>query len=281
MSYPPPPYPPARRPWRAEATERPPGASGESPSPSPPPASTRPGGRGPHEFAPQGFSGDLLHFLPEAVVAFDADRLVLAFNPAAEEMFGFTASEVLGRHVSQLGAWDYPPAVLQPPPHGDRAISPLATEWQYQHGRRKDGSSFPICVTRGDVPRAGGTLSVAVVRDQTAQRARLDNMHQLAFFDELTGLPNRRLLMDRLERARHATLRSGTRAALLFLDIDNFKLVNDVLGHAAGDELLRRAAGRIERCLRGADSAARVGGDEFVVLLGDLSADTGDASQQA
>lgn len=95
-------------------------------------------------------------------------------------------------------------------------------------------------------------------------------LHQLAFFDPLTQLPNRRLMRDRLQIAFAASKRSGHHAALMFLDLDNFKPLNDVHGHAAGDVLLQEAANRLTSCVRQTDTVARFGGDEFVVVLGDL-----------
>jgi len=96
-------------------------------------------------------------------------------------------------------------------------------------------------------------------------------LHQLAFFDALTHLPNRRLLQDRLQQTMANSKRSGHHAALMFLDLDNFKPLNDVHGHAAGDLLLQQAANRLKACLREVDTVARFGGDEFVVVLGDLN----------
>ena len=106
-------------------------------------------------------------------------------------------------------------------------------------------------------------------------------MKSSALHDELTGLPNRRLLLDRLGQARMASMRSGQHVALMFLDLDNFKQINDRCGHAAGDQLLNQVAVDLQACLRECDSVARVGGDEFVVLLGALSPDNMKAATQA
>jgi len=118
-------------------------------------------------------------------------------------------------------------------------------------------------------------------REVTAQRDALQRMvgeleqassqlHQMAFFDPLTQLPNRRLLHDRLQLTLATSKRSGQHAALMFLDLDNFKPLNDVHGHVAGDLLLQEAASRLRNCVREVDTVARFGGDEFVVVLGDL-----------
>jgi diguanylate cyclase (GGDEF)-like protein len=105
-------------------------------------------------------------------------------------------------------------------------------------------------------------------------------IHQLAFYDALTKLPNRRLLLDRLQEVMTLGMRNGRHGALLFLDMDHFKFINDTQGHATGDQLLIEAARRLQTCLRKSDSAARLGGDEFVVLLQDLSCEKDEAATQ-
>ncbi|MEI8169628.1 MAG: sensor domain-containing diguanylate cyclase [Rhodoferax sp.] len=108
-----------------------------------------------------------------------------------------------------------------------------------------------------------------------------EEVRRLAFYDPLTNLPNRRLLMDRLKRAMASSSRSCQHGALLFLDLDHFKQLNDSLGHAMGDELLKQVAVRLQACVREVDSVARLGGDEFVVLLEDLSVESAQARSQA
>lgn len=109
---------------------------------------------------------------------------------------------------------------------------------------------------------------------------RENEIKQLAFYDQLTNLPNRRLLLDRLEHALAVSTRSGRRGALLFLDLDHFKMLNDTLGHDMGDLLLKKVAERLLRCVRDSDTVARLGGDEFVVMLEDLSEDADEATKQ-
>jgi diguanylate cyclase (GGDEF)-like protein len=117
--------------------------------------------------------------------------------------------------------------------------------------------------------------------DITERKALEESLHQLAFHDALTHLPNRRLLLDHLALAIASCRRSGQRAALMFLDLDNFKSLNDRAGHAVGDQLLVAVARRLEGCVRETDTVARFGGDEFVVLIGELDADMSVAAPQA
>ena len=122
---------------------------------------------------------------------------------------------------------------------------------------------------------------VIVYQDVTRIRRASAEIEQLAFFDPLTGLPNRRLLSDRLQQAVMASARSGRKGALLFMDLDHFKTLNDTLGHDVGDLLLQQVAQRVQTCVREADTVARLGGDEFVVMLQDLSPHAMEAASQA
>jgi diguanylate cyclase (GGDEF)-like protein len=117
-----------------------------------------------------------------------------------------------------------------------------------------------------------------LLRRQAVERE--EEIKRLAFYDVLTNLPNRRLLMDRLHHALVMSRRSGKRGALLFLDLDHFKMLNDTLGHSMGDLLLMQVAERLKQCVRESDTVARLGGDEFVVMLEDLSEDSSEATQE-
>jgi diguanylate cyclase (GGDEF)-like protein/PAS domain S-box-containing protein len=137
-------------------------------------------------------------------------------------------------------------------------------------------SVSPKTKSPGEEPRF-----VALVRDITDRRAAEDQIQSLAFYDALTRLPNRRLLMDRLKHALASGTRRPNKRALLFVDLDNFKAVNDALGHDAGDLLLQQVAKRLTTCIREGDTVAHLGGDEFVVMLEELSDDETDAAMQA
>jgi diguanylate cyclase (GGDEF)-like protein len=125
------------------------------------------------------------------------------------------------------------------------------------------------------------THYLAVKEDITQRKQMEEQIRQLAFHDSLTDLPNRRLLMDRLAQAMAAGKRSQGFGALMFLDLDNFKPLNDQHGHAVGDLLLVKVAHRLKACVRAVDTVSRIGGDEFVVLLRDLTADPVTAAEQA
>jgi diguanylate cyclase (GGDEF)-like protein len=149
--------------------------------------------------------------------------------------------------------------------------------------RRKSGEVFPEWVTitavRDDVGRTGHYVCAAT--DMTLRKDAEDQIRNLAFYDPLTHLPNRRLLLDRLAMAMAGGARTARRGALLFVDLDHFKAVNDTLGHVTGDLLLEQVAQRLSGCVREGDTVARLGGDEFVVMLGDLSENEVEAATQA
>ncbi|MGI8865586.1 MAG: putative bifunctional diguanylate cyclase/phosphodiesterase [Rubrobacteraceae bacterium] len=144
-------------------------------------------------------------------------------------------------------------------------------DFERTHLRRKDGTVFPVEVGVGSIDYNGRRSIFASARDVTERVELEERLSHLAFHDPLTGLPNRTLFMDRLE---HAIDREGRRAdsvALLFLDLDNFKVINDSLGHEVGDELLVEVAQRLVSCVRPGDTVARLGGDEFTILLEDVT----------
>jgi len=148
--------------------------------------------------------------------------------------------------------------------------------------RRKNGEIYPKWLSISAIKGADGNVThyVGSQQDITARKAAETEIKNLAFYDHLTGLPNRRLLHDRLRQALISSKRTGREGALLFMDLDNFKTLNDTLGHHVGDLLLQQAAGRLKSCVREGDTAARLGGDEFVVLLEDLGNQPMEAAAQ-
>ncbi|MTJ83420.1 MAG: EAL domain-containing protein [Telmatospirillum sp.] len=203
----------------------------------------------------------------EGMAITDAARKILRVNNAFSAITGYAADEILGRPLGLLAsAGD---AGRGPPWNG----SLDGDCWQGEvWNRRKNGEMFPSWMIVTAVRNEVGTLThfVATVTDTSRIKQSEEEIRYLAFYDPLTRLPNRRLLLDRLQQALAAASRSGREGALLFIDLDNFKTVNDTLGHDIGDLLLLQVAHRLTACLREGDTVARLGGDEFVVILEDL-----------
>jgi diguanylate cyclase (GGDEF)-like protein/PAS domain S-box-containing protein len=157
-----------------------------------------------------------------------------------------------------------------------------STEPSYETiGLRKDGSQFPLLITAKRIMLNDGPLTIAFEIDLTDRKVAAERINHLAFYDHLTNLPNRQLLLDRLEQTRASIGRNNQYGALLYIDLDDFKSFNDTLGHAIGDELLQRVAERLSSCVHEADTVARFGSDEFVVLLHGLSEHRIDAAEEA
>ncbi|MBX9914875.1 MAG: EAL domain-containing protein [Pseudomonadaceae bacterium] len=204
---------------------------------------------------------------------------ILRVNSAFTRITGYTAAEVLGRSPQLLRSGRHPPEFyLQLWSELNRSGVWQGEVWN----RRKNGEIYPEYLSISAVRSGSGEVShyVGTFSDITQRKLAMDEIHQLAFYDALTALPNRRLLLDRLGQALASSQRSGNRGALLFIDLDNFKQLNDSWGHALGDLLLQQVARRLQACVRGNDSVARLGGDEFVVMLEGLSVDVVDASEQ-
>jgi len=200
----------------------------------------------------------------------DADKIILRVNRAFTTITGYSAEEAVGKT----------PALLK---SGRQDQHFYASMWDsINHtgvwegeiwNKRKSGELYPERLIITSVKNADGVITnyVASLTDITETKAATDEIKNLAFLDPLTRLPNRRLLLDRLKQALASSARSGNKGALLFLDLDHFKTLNDTLGHDVGDLLLQQVAARLTSCVREGDTVARIGGDEFVVLLEDLS----------
>lgn len=206
----------------------------------------------------------------DAILAKSLDGTILAWNPAAESMYGYTAAEAVGRNVALLippGQEDELAGILARVGAGER-IEHFETQRQ-----RRDGTLIEVSVTVSPViDRAGRVLAAsAVARDITERKCLERLLTYQALHDPLTGLPNRILLEDRLEQALRAAQRSGGRVAVLFVDLDHFKSINDHRGHGAGDRALVLAAERLASVLRTSDSVGRFGGDEFVVICPEVA----------
>ncbi len=195
---------------------------------------------------------------------------VVNANHAAAVYYGYSIAQMKSMHIGQIS------------PAAEITRQPAQSKQRncFTH-RLASGEVRSVEVHSSPVEVEGRTLLFSIVHDITERTLLEAQMHDLAFYDPLTRLPNRRLLTDRLEKALASCTRNRTHAALMFLDLDHFKVLNDLHGHDVGDLLLVEVADRILHCIREQDSAARFGGDEFVVMLEHLSDNLDEAVNQA
>lgn len=224
----------------------------------------------------------ILDNLADSVITINEQGIMDSFNQAACILFDYTPDQVLGKNVSMLMAEPHRSHHNMYLEHyrqtGEARIIGLPRELE---ARRKDGSIFPMSLSVSRATRAGETIFIGSIRDLSQHRRDENEIRRLAFYDALTGLPNRRLLMDHLKHALACSTRSGLHGAIMLLDLDHFKQLNDTLGHSVGDELLLQVTDRLHKIIRESDHLARLGGDEFVILLEDLSALQHEAANQA
>ena len=216
----------------------------------------------------------------EGMFITDARGVILRVNQAFSRISGYAADEVLGKTPSLLSSGRHDAAF-----YGAMwAAIEKNGAWQGEvWNRRKNGEIFPewLSITAVTDAHAAVTHYVSTLADITQRKAAEAEIQHLAFYDPLTSLPNRRLLIDRLKHALAGNVRHHRNGALLFVDLDRFKQINDTQGHDQGDLLLQRAAVRLSHCVREGDTVARLGGDDFVVMLQDLSDRRSEAASQA
>lgn len=232
----------------------------------------------------------ILDASPFSIIATDSEGLITAVNPAAERMLWYKAEDLVGKAT---------PALI----HDPQEVATRATELSNELGKtiepgfevfahkarfgvteehewtyvRKDGSHFPVNLAASALRDETGEITgfLGIAYDITERKRREDYTQHVAHHDFLTGLPNRTLLQDRMQSAIQRAKRGCNKVAALMIDLDHFKRVNDSLGHHIGDQLLKIVSERILSCVRGTDTVARMGGDEFAVLLSDISDDAG------
>lgn len=217
----------------------------------------------------------------DGMMVTDANYLILRANRAMTEITGYTTEELIGQTPKMLRADG-----KEPPGFYEERWQTVMREGKWQGevlGRRKNGEIYPRWLTITAVHGDDGAITHLVTSesDITERKAAEEEITRLAFFDPLTMLPNRRLLMDRLQHALAFSVRSQRHGALMFIDLDHFKTLNDTLGHDKGDQLLQQVAQRLVGCVREGDTVARLGGDEFVVMLEGLSESSEEAATQA
>lgn len=208
----------------------------------------------------------------DAIVLADFQGRIISWNKSAEMIFGYTFEEISGRPLSDLFPAGYYAA------SGDNNGADLLLASGLLHsdsravelnGLRKDGGEFPLEISLSSWKTAKGEFYSGIIRDVTERKSLEEQLTHQALHDPLTKLANRVLFRNRVEHALAKVNRQKTAVAVLFLDLDNFKTVNDSLGHAAGDILLVSVAERLRSALRNSDTPARLGGDEFAILLED------------
>jgi diguanylate cyclase (GGDEF)-like protein/PAS domain S-box-containing protein len=225
----------------------------------------------------------ILDNVVDAIITLDGDGLIASCNPAATRIFGYPAEALVGMNIQALMPepfrGEHPGETAHD--HSSAGLKRIVGSSRELSARHQDGHTFPIHLAMSEVLRDGQPTYIGLVRDITQQRQAEAEIAHLAFFEQLTGLPNRRLLLDRLERALRTSERSGKMGALLMLDLDDFKTLNDTWGHEAGDQLLIELAKRLTAAVRDGDTVARLGGDEFVLLLENLAEGRADAAADA
>ena len=202
----------------------------------------------------------------EGIILTDAHQRIVAVNPAFLKITGYTSEEIIG----------YTPAKLKSGHHDEEFYRQMNASFNKDDGwqgeiwnRRKNGEIYPEWVNIKVIRKNDGDVDcyIGIFSDISNQEAMKQRLKELAYYDELTGLANRSLLYDRLQLALVHSKRSVTSLAVLFLDLDHFKEINDTYGHSVGDKVLKEAAERLAYCVREGDTLCRLGGDEFVAIL--------------
>lgn len=191
---------------------------------------------------------DVLHNLSNGIMTIDPSGKILYCNPALERNFGYPSSKLIGQNIMRL----------------------MANERDWSTGLRQDGSTFPMSIELGEMMLDCSPIFILEISDLTTQKTTEQYLSYLAQHDALTTLPNRLLFEDRLAQAIAQAHRHSTMVGIMFVDLDNFKQINDSLGHQVGDQLLRIIAERLTYCIREGDTVARFGGDEFVLIILDV-----------
>ncbi|TRW49440.1 diguanylate cyclase [Aliidiomarina halalkaliphila] len=210
----------------------------------------------------------LIHLMLDTIFVVDSDNHIVFVSNACENLLGYTAEELIGTPITNY----MHPEDLPSTHDSIRRVMSGQSHINFRNRYvRKDGDVVYILWSARWYEEEG--VRIGVARDVTALQQAEAELRFLAHHDPLTGLTNRSLFNDRLELALHAARRHKSSLALLFIDINDFKGINDLHGHAMGDRVLCAVARRLERCLRNTDTVARMGGDEFIVLLTDIQSD--------
>ncbi|MFQ5736468.1 MAG: EAL domain-containing protein [Thermodesulfobacteriota bacterium] len=208
----------------------------------------------------------------DGIIVADTESRIIECNRSAERIFGYEEGELEGKNLTELIPMEFRQRHLD----GVRRFCETGKSQVQGHmielqGLRKNGDTFPIELVISSFDLNGKMVFTGTIRDITVRKDSERSIKHMAYHDHLTGLPNRILFKDRLEQVLLREAWQKKTAAVLFLDLDRFKIINDTLGHAFGDKLLKVVAGRLQECLRDGDTVARLGGDEFTILLQDVA----------
>ncbi|MDD5057721.1 MAG: diguanylate cyclase [Sideroxydans sp.] len=214
----------------------------------------------------------IIHNAMDGIIMINENGDIHGFNPAAEEIFGYSQQEIIGKNVR----------MLMPEPDRSAHDGYLHRYLQTGQGKilgvrgrevtavRKNGEEFPMELSASEMMLGGHRYFVGIIRDITERKQAEQRIAHLAHYDYLTDLPNRALFLDMLDHSVALAKRNNLKLSVLFLDLDGFKIINDTLGHDAGDLLLKEVAERLKESLRVSDVVARVGGDEFILVLDNI-----------
>lgn len=217
----------------------------------------------------------IIHNVMDGIITINDSGEIQGFNPAAENIFGYLQQEVLGKNLK----------VLMPEPDRSAHDSYLNRYLHTGQGKilgvrgrevvavRKNGEEFPMELSASEMMLGGQRYFIGIVRDITERKRAEQKIAHLAHYDYLTDLPNRALFLDILHHSVALAKRNKSKLAVLFLDLDGFKKINDTLGHDAGDMLLKGVAQRLMDSIRDSDTVARVGGDEFILVLDNIESE--------
>lgn len=217
----------------------------------------------------------VIHNVMDGIITINEAGEIQGFNPAAEQIFGYLQQDVLGKNMK----------ILMPEPEKSKHDTYINQYLRTGQGRilgvrgreviavRSNGEQFPMELSASEMVLGGLRYFIGIVRDITERKQAEQKIAHLAHYDHLTDLPNRALFLDSLEHSASLAKRNNYKMAVLFLDLDGFKKVNDTLGHDAGDLLLQVVAKRLKETIRASDTVARVGGDEFTFVLNNIGSD--------
>lgn len=201
----------------------------------------------------------------EGILTLDKQGNIVRFNTAAQKMFGYGSGETIGAPLGKLLTTESASRCIRP----DGALYPVTG--LSLEARKKSGESLSVLLSLGTFVHGGTQYFTAIIQDISERVMFEKHLTQLAYYDSLTGLPNRRLFHDRLSQALNRAKRNEKLVGVMFLDLDHFKDINDTLGHLFGDRLLQEVAKRLSELVRKEDTVARLGGDEFTVILESIS----------